>query len=124
MNRKTFIEWDKEILGSISDIIGLQQGGCSSDRFYRLVNNEQVKIAQDSRLGVELDLAIRPVTRGVVSAVAHADDVALVSMLLRSLQALLQLTKLYCTKFQVKPYSSRRQIGAFLNSPHFRFLGA
>ena len=92
-NRKTFIEWDKEIPGPFSDTIGLEQGGCASDRFYRLVNNEQIKIAQDSELCVELDLAIRLVTRGVVSAVAQADDVALVSTSLRSLQALLQLSR-------------------------------
>ena len=48
MNRKTFIEWDKEILGPTSDTIGLEQGGCAIDRFYRLVNNEKVKIAQES----------------------------------------------------------------------------
>ena len=37
--------------------IFLDSGCCASDRFFRLVNNKQVKIAQGSELGVELDLA-------------------------------------------------------------------
>ena len=109
-SRKTFIEWDREILGPISDTIGVEQGGCASDRIYRLVNNEQVQLAQDTELGVELDLAIQStggVGRGVVSAIAQADDVALVSSSLKSLQALLLLTKLYCSKYQVRLVGSK-----------------
>ena len=99
-NRKTFIKWDKEILGPIRDTIGLEQGGCANERFYRLVNNEQIKIAQDSELGFQLDLAMRPVTRGNVSALERADNVALVSTSLGSLQALLQLRVVTSTDFQ------------------------
>ena len=112
----TYIEWDKQILGPISDTIGVEQGGCASDRIYRLVNNEQVKLAQDTQLGVDLDLAIGAdggVGRGVVSAVAQADDVALVSTSLRSLEALLHLTKLYCSRYQVKLVGSKTKLLVF-----------
>ena len=96
--------------------LGVEQGGCASDRIYRLVNNEQVKLAQDTQLGVDLDLAIGAeggVGRGVVSAVAQADDVALVSTSLRSLEALLHLTKLYCSRYQVKLVGSKTKLLVF-----------
>ena len=104
-NRATFIEWDKEILGPIHDTIGVEQGGCASDRIYKLVNNEQLKTAQQSKLGVDLGLAVSPrgdLSRVVISAIGQADDIALVSSSLRNLQLLLHLSKMYCNKYQVK----------------------
>ena len=97
-NRATFIEWDKEILGPIHDTIGVEQGGCASDRIYKLVNNEQLKTAQQSKLGVDLGLAVSPrgdLSRVVISAIGQADDIALVSSSLRNLQILLHLSKMY-----------------------------
>ena len=57
-SRKTFIEWDKEILGPINVTLGVEQGGCASDRIYRLVNNEQLETAQQSELGVDIGLVV------------------------------------------------------------------
>ena len=115
-NRHTFIEWDKEILGPIKDTMGVEQGGCASDRVYRLVNNEQIQTAQQSQLGVELGLVVTPaggVVRQVLSAVAQADDVGLLSTSLERLKALLHLTKLYCDKYQVKLVGSKTKLLVF-----------
>ena len=53
-NRRTFIEWNKEIMGPIRDTMGVEQGGVASDKIYRLVNNIQLKTAQQSELEVNL----------------------------------------------------------------------
>ena len=57
-SRRTLIEWDKEILGPIRDTQGVEQGGCASDKIYRLVNNEQLQTAQASELGVDLGMVV------------------------------------------------------------------
>ena len=112
----TFIEWDKEIQGPINDTIGVEQGGCASDRIYRLVNNEQIETAQQSKLGVDFGLAVCPngtVDSLVLSAVGQADDIALISSSLRSLQYLLHLSKIYCEKYQVKLVGSKTKLLVF-----------
>ena len=53
-NRKTFYEWNKEIAGPILDNMGVEQGGINSDRLYKLANNNQLKVAQDSHLGANI----------------------------------------------------------------------
>jgi hypothetical protein len=45
-----------ELLGPIKDTQGVEQGGCPSDRVYRLTNNEQLETAQRSQLGVDMGL--------------------------------------------------------------------
>ena len=57
-SRKTYIQWENELMGPICDTRGVEQGGCASDRVYRLVNNEQLETAQRSELGLDLGLAI------------------------------------------------------------------
>ena len=47
-SRRTMIEWEKEILGPIRDTQGVEQGGVPSDKVYRLFNNEQLLMAQQS----------------------------------------------------------------------------
>ena len=44
--RRTYIDWEKELLEPICDTLGVEQGGCASDSVYRLVNNEQLETAQ------------------------------------------------------------------------------
>ena len=98
-NRRTYIEWEKEILGPIMDSMGVEQSGCASDRIYRLENSEQLQTAQQSELGVDLGMVVTSsggVVPMVLSAVGQSDDVALLSTSLSSLKALLQLTKIYC----------------------------
>ena len=54
-------------MGPILNKLGVEQGGCLSDRFYKLANNEQLSTAQDSKLGVTMN--------GVsVSSIGQADD--------------------------------------------------
>ena len=71
-NRLTHVEWDKCLMGPIADLLGVEQGGCLSDRLYKLANNEQLSVAQQSMLG----LAMHGV---VVSSVGQADDSCLIS---------------------------------------------
>ena len=49
-NRLTFVEWYNQIMGPIRDTMGVEQGGCASDRIYRLVNNAQLDMSQISEL--------------------------------------------------------------------------
>ena len=67
-------------MGPIADTLGVEQGGCPSDRVYRLVNNEQLDTAHRSELGIDLGLAPAPsggLVRQVLSSVGQADDVGL-----------------------------------------------
>ena len=82
-------------MGPIHDTLGVEQGGCLSDRLYKLANNEQLSVAQQSHLGVSL--------HGVtVSAIGQADDTCLVSDSVHKLQLLLQLEVEYCNKYHVE----------------------
>ena len=115
-SRNTYIEWDKELLGPIKDTQGVEQGGCASDRVYRLTNNEQLETAQRSQLGVDMGLSVSPsgdLSRLVMSAVGQADDVGLLSTDLRRLKTLLHLTKLFCDKFQIKLVGSKTKLLVF-----------
>ena len=115
-NRQTYIEWDKEVLGPIMDTQGVEQGGCASDRVYKLVNNEQLRTAQESELGVDLGLAVTPdgaLVRQILSAAGLADDVVLLTDSVYKLKALLYLTKLYCDKFQVKLVAAKTMLLVF-----------
>ena len=94
-NRLTYVEWDKCLMGPIADLLGVEQGGCLSDRLYKLANNEQLSVAQHSQLG----LAMHGV---VVSSVGQADDSCLISDCIFKLQHLLQLTIEYCAKYHVE----------------------
>ena len=115
-SRRTFIQWENELMGPICDTRGVEQGGCASDRVYRLVNNEQLETAQRSELGLDLGLAISSsgaLERQTLSAVGQADDVALISSDLNSLKALLYLTKLYCDKYMVKLVGTKTKLLVF-----------
>ena len=114
-SRLTYIEWQHELLGPIMDTVGLEQGGCASDKVYRLVNNEQLKVAQNSQLGVQLGLIEKgPVHEDeVLSSVGLADDVALLANSMVNLKALLYLTDKYCQKYNVKLVSSKTKLLVF-----------
>ena len=95
-NRKTIAEWDKQLMGPITDELGVEQGGVNSGDYYKIYGKTQLQMAQDSNLGVEI---ARDIT---ISAIGQADDTVLVSNDLHSLQNLLQLTLYYCSKFNVE----------------------
>ena len=84
-SRKSFIEWDKILMGPIDDTTGVEQGGVNSDRIYKLCNNVQLSTAQRSALGVHLGSGL------VISSIGQADDTALVSNCLLKLAGLLRL---------------------------------
>ena len=48
------MEYNSKLPGPILDTLGLQRGGVHEYKLYRLVNNEQLDVAQASELGVNL----------------------------------------------------------------------
>ena len=94
-NRTTFCQWENETMGPIDDQLGVEQGGPNGSEHYKIYNNEQLCMAQDSGLGTAIS--------GLpVAAVGQADDTALLSNNIHQLQHLLDLSILYCNKHQVK----------------------
>jgi hypothetical protein len=53
-NRKTIIEWDKELPSPIADEQGLEHGGIKNGYLYKIYNNEQLTQAQHSKLGINI----------------------------------------------------------------------
>ena len=131
-NRKTYIEWDKEVVGPISDNRGLEQGGTPSDRLYRLSNNEQLQIAQESGLGICLSRFFKDnhklLSTVTLSAIGQADDVCHISSSILNLKCLLELTKEFCAKFHVKLVGEKTKLLVFSNKylafSAVRFFGA
>ena len=96
LSRKTFCQFDKEMVGPISDERGVEQGGVSSSDFYKVYNNELLTTAQQSKLGVVMEKSF------VLSAVGQADDTVLLSNDIFKLQLILQLVLNFCKKFDIK----------------------
>ena len=111
-NRKTYIEWNKVLMGPIDDTIGVEQGGVNSDKIYKLCNNVQLTVAQNSALGVSLG------GDTVISSIGQADDTALVSNCLLKLAGLLRLTVEYCKKYHVELVPEKTKLLAFSPSGH------
>ena len=109
-NRRTMCEWNKVMMGPIHDQCGVEQGGVNSSDYYKVYNNEQLELAQDSNLGVPLG----PVT---ISAIGQADDVALISNNLHALQGLLDLADFYCQKYHVSLSTEKTKLLAFCSKP-------
>ena len=109
MNRKTFCEFDKIIMGPIQDTRGLEQGGIFSSDLYKLYNNEQAQTAQVSGLGVSLDKR----SINVVSCISLADDAVLLSNEFVDLKNLLHLTVMYCSKYGVELVPDKTKLVAF-----------
>ena len=105
-SRTTVYEWQGEMMGPATDTTGFEQGGVNSSEFYKLYNNEQLKTAQQSALGVDIGSQ-------VIAAIGQADDVMLVAPSLFNLQLLLTLTEQYCTKFRVKLEPSKTKLLAY-----------
>ena len=95
-SRSTFCGFNGMIAGPIYDDHGLEQGGASSSDCYKLYNNEVLDVAQDSKLGVQLNKSL------TVSAVGQADDTVILSNNLQKLSLLLYMVLDYCTKYNVK----------------------
>ena len=111
-SRNTYCEWNKQIMGPIKDLLGAEQGGINSDRMYKLVNNNQLDVAQHSKLGVNLGRALDQMNI-IVSAIGQADDCALVANSIHNLQNLLILTMEYCKKYSVTLVPEKTKLLAF-----------
>ena len=113
-NRLTFCEWDSNLMGPIADTQGVEQGGVNSDQYYKLTNNEQLSMAQDSQLGV-------PMANITISAIGFADDAALLSNDPQSLRYLHQLTTDYCSRYCVDLVPEKTKLQLFLPKSHLPF---
>ena len=82
---------------------GFEQGGINSGDYYKLYNNEQLKAAQSSSLGVNIGSS-------VVSSVGCADDVILATNDIFSLRLLATLTEIYCKQYRVKLVPSKTKL--------------
>ena len=108
-HRRTFVEWDKKVLGPISDELGFEQGGISSGDLYTIYNADQLSTAQDTGLGVDLGVA-------TVSSIGQADDVILLSNDINFLKNLLQLTLDYCASHHVTLAPEKTKLMVFAPS--------
>ena len=102
-------------MGPIHDLWGLEQGGKNSSDFFKVYNNEQLNIAQESGLGVDLG-GTQPL---VVSAVGQADDVCLVSNNIHSLKSLMELSLAYCRRHFITLNADKTKLQAFSNTSTF-----
>ena len=102
-NRTTYCQWEDQLMGPIRDQLGLEQGGPNSSEFYKIYNNEQLSSAQKSGFGAS-------VYSNTVAAIGQADDSALVSHDLTSLQHLLSLSLEYCREYQVQLSTSKTKL--------------
>ena len=102
-SQSTVYEWNKELLGPAADITGFEQGGINSSDYYKHNNNEQLKTAQSSFLGVDLGSV-------VVSATGQADDVMLSTNNIDSMRLLVTLTEQYCHKYRVQLVPSKTKL--------------
>ena len=93
-SRLTYCEWSKALMGPIRDLLGVEQGGINSDRLYKLANNDQLTVAQNSNLGIDMGSC-------TISAIGQADDSVLQANDIHSLQNLLILTLEYCQRYNV-----------------------
>ena len=105
-NRQTFCEWSKSLMGPIHDNLGVEQGGINSDRLYKLANNNQIRVAQNSLLGVDLGSS-------VISSIGQADDNALQANSIHDLHNLLILTLDYCERYNVTLVPEKTKLLAF-----------
>ena len=104
--RRTFCEYDKQMMGPIFDTKGLEQGGIASSDKYKVYNNEQGTSAQNSNLGV----TVRGIT---ISSITLADDTVLTSNSIINLYLLLHLTTQYCKKYRVELVPDKTKLLVF-----------
>ena len=98
-------------MAPIHDTLGVEQGGCLSDRLYKLANNEQHQVPQSSGMGVD-------VTHACISSIGLADDSALLSNDVFKLQNLVLLTQEYCAKNHVELVPEKTKLLCFVPKGH------
>ena len=98
-------------MGPIHNLWGGEQGGKNSGEFYKVYNNEQLRILQESELGVPL-LGADPI---IISAVAQADDICLISNNIFSLHCLQLLSLTYCSNYNIALRADKTILQTFSN---------
>ena len=93
-NRSTIYEWDGVTMGPSHDQTGFEQGGINSGDYFKLYNNEQLQIVQDSELGVDIKSS-------TISAIGQADDVILASNDIRNLSLQAKLMENNCEQHRI-----------------------
>ena len=105
-HRRTFIDWEGNLMGPIIDECGLEQGGVNSSDFYKIFGKEQLATAQLSELGVRIGNL-------VISGIGQADDTALLSNDIHKLLLLLKLSQAFCERHQVKLCAEKTKLQVF-----------
>ena len=105
-HRQTFVEWDKVLMGPIMDLVGVEQGGCNSDRMYRLANNKELTLTQSSMLGLNMGSVH-------VASIGQADDVCLLSDSIHKLQCILNLAMSYAEEYHVEMVPEKTKLMCF-----------
>ena len=105
-NRRTYIDWEGQIMGPINDECGLEQGGVNSSDFYKIYAREQLQNAQNSGLGISLGNL-------KISAIGQADDTALLSNKIQNLQFLLYLTESFCNRYHVNICAEKTKLQVY-----------
>ena len=99
VNRHTYLDWNRTLMGPIKDELGLEQGGSNSSEFYKIYSNENLISAQKSRQGIDLGPYLG--SSQVISAIGLADDTVLAANKLSNLSNILFLVQNYCKKYGV-----------------------
>ena len=102
-------------MGPIHDSLGLEQGGCNSDRIYKLCNNNQLSTAQLSQLGIDCGPA-------VISSIGLADDTVILSDCIYKLYGLVQLAEDYCKLYHVTLVPEKTKLLAFSSPNHSQIV--
>lgn len=75
VNFRTYLDWDRDIMGPIKDELGLEQGGANSSDYYSIYSNDNLTAAQDSLQGVKLCRStVGYQVSQIISAIGLADD--------------------------------------------------
>ena len=93
-------------MGPIFDSVGAEQGGVLSSDEFQLVNSEELKVTNNSSLGLDMG--------GVhVGSIGAADDVVLVSSSPHGLQGLLNLSTEFCVRKSLINVQSKTRLLVF-----------
>ena len=109
-------------MGPINDEQGLEQGGVNSSDLYKIVNNEQLTVPNETDFGVKLidtgAIADNCDSAGDIriASIGQADDTVLLSNDLVNLQFLLQLTLNFCSKYHIQLSPTKTKLQAYFPS--------
>ena len=83
---------------------GTEQGGISSSEFYKIYNNDLLKIIQKSVQGVYLGIGL------TISCVGQADDIGLSSNDIHCLLNILHLALTQCQQYHVQLFADKTKL--------------